>query len=298
MDLSFRGTRGGSLYATRLGSSATSVALLLDAASLPERINKSSRVIIKPNLVEALQPPITTPVGLVSSIVEYIQSNSPGVEVIIADGTGSLDYDTAHVFRELGYAEAASRLRVRLIDLNNEELVSLQIPGLKRWPEFYLPKLVMESFLLSVPVLKAHTLAGVTLTMKNMVGLAPPSHYQQGGHWRKSSFHTDIDEAVYELNRYRTPDFTVLDATVGMREAHLWGAHLDPPPGLIVAGSDPVKIDAFGASLLNRDWREVGHIRLANGVIGEAEPNMPEFVEGEETESGAGVKPSEELTRD
>jgi uncharacterized protein (DUF362 family) len=253
---------------------------LLEAASLPELISRagSARVIIKPNLVEALKPPITTPVGLVAAILEYIRAYLPEVEVLIADGTGSLDYDTDYVFRELGFEELAKNTGVRLVDLNKEDSVRLEIPGLKRWPEFYLPKIVMESFLLSVPVLKAHTLAGVTLTMKNMVGLAPPAHYQQGGHWRKSAFHSGIDEAVYELNRYRTPDFTVLDATIGMRDSHLSGAHLDPPPGLIVAGSDPVKIDACGAGLLNRDWRKVGHIRMADGVIGEAEPNEPEFV--------------------
>ncbi len=269
-----------SIYATLLVTWKESVALLLDAASLKAKLHGKERVIIKPNLVEAIMPPVTTPVDLVCAIVEYIQSNVPGIEVIVADGTGSLDYDTAHVFAELGYGELSQRLGVRLIDLNNEESVRLEIAGLKRWPEFYLPKIVMESFLISVPVLKAHTLAGVTLTMKNMIGLAPPARYQQGGHWRKSSFHTGIDEAVFELNQYRTPDFTVLDATVGMSEAHLWGAHLDPPPWLVVAGTDPVKIDAYGAGLLNRDWRDVGHIRMADGVLGGAEPNTPVLIEG------------------
>lgn len=268
------------IYATSLATWKESVATLLDAASLGAKLRDKERVIVKPNLVEALEPPVTTPVDLVSAIVEYIQTNVPDIEVIVADGSGSLDYDTAHVFAELGYGELAKKLGVELIDLNNEESVRLEIAGLKRWPEFYLPKIVMESFLISVPVLKAHTLAGVTLTMKNMIGLAPPERYQQGGHWRKSSFHTGIDEAVFELNQYRTPDFTVLDATIGMSEAHLWGAHLDPPPGLVAASADPVKIDAWGAGLLKRNWQDVGHIRLANGVLGEAEPNEPVFVEG------------------
>ena len=93
----------------------------------------------------------------------------------------------------------------------------------------YLPELLFNSFLISVPVLKAHSLAEVTLTMKNMLGCAPPHHYQCGGRWKKSAFHEQIQEAVLDLNRYRTPDFTVLDATVGMSEAHVWGAHCQPP---------------------------------------------------------------------
>jgi uncharacterized protein (DUF362 family) len=275
-----------SLFAVPVLSWSKSTALLLDRAGLAGMLKDEARVIIKPNLVEALMPPITTPVDLVAAIVEYIQLNLPGIEIVVADGTGSLDYDTAHVFRELGYEELPASLGIRLLDLNNEEPVRLELPGLKRWPEFYLPQIVMESFLISVPVLKAHTLSGVTLTMKNMVGLAPPIRYQQGGHWRKSAFHKDIDEAIFELNQYRSPDFTILDATVGMSEAHLWGPHLDPPPGLLVAGSDPVKIDAYGTKLLKRDWRDVGHIRLADKVLGSAEPNLPEFLKGLDRTAG------------
>ena len=43
-------------------------------------------------------------------------------------------------------------------------------------------------------VLKAHSLAGVTPTMKNMMGLPPPAHYQQGGYWKKASFDETIQK--------------------------------------------------------------------------------------------------------
>lgn len=164
----------------------------------------------------------------------------------------------------------ARRYGVKLLDLNQAELVSVSNKDCCRWPQMYLPTIVFESFLLSVPVLKAHTLAGVTLTMKNMMGLAPPSHYQQGGHWKKAAFHERIQEAIFDLNRYRTPDFSLIDATVGMREAHLWGAHCEPPPNLLVAGFDPVAVDAYATGLLDRDWRQIDHIRLADGVLGSA----------------------------
>ena len=254
------------------------LSLLLCEAGLFEKLSDKTRVLIKPNLVEAINPPVTTPVDIVGEIVGFIQRELPSIEIIVADGTGSLDYDTAHVFTELGYEELALKYNVSLVDLNKEESVRLEVEGCARWPELYLPKIALESFLISVPVLKAHTLAGVTLTMKNMVGLAPPNKYQQGGHWRKSAFHTNIDEAVFDLNRYRSADFTILDAREGMSEAHLWGRKLDPPPGLIVAGTDVVKIDAYGARLLKRNWQDVGHLRLADGVLGEAEPNEPSFV--------------------
>ena len=70
----------------------------------------------------------------------------------------------------------------------------------------HLPEIVFDTFLLSVPVLKAHTLAGITLTLKNMMGLPPPAHYQQRNGWKKSKFHHSIGLAIADLNRYRCPD--------------------------------------------------------------------------------------------
>jgi uncharacterized protein (DUF362 family) len=166
----------------------------------------------------------------------------------------------------------AREKEVQLIDLNEAPLRRQSRKICQRWPEMYLPQVALESFLISIPVLKAHTLADVTLTMKNMMGLAPPRYYQQGGQWKKASFHNRIHEAILDLNRYRTPDFTILDATVGMQEAHLWGPTCAPPHNLLAAGFDPVAIDAFGAGLLGLDWRTVGHIQQAHGELGFAEP--------------------------
>ncbi|MEE8574305.1 MAG: DUF362 domain-containing protein [Thermodesulfobacteriota bacterium] len=247
------------------------VGALLEASGLGAPLASVARVIVMPNLVEALKPPITTPVGIVEAAVDFIATAAPKAEIIVADGTGSLDYDTFHCFDELGYTDMAHRMEdrgVRLMDLNTEPTVCLSPPGLKAWPEIHLPKIIMESYLISIPVLKAHTLSGVTLTMKNMFGAAPPEFYQQGGNWRKSAFHERIHESVFDVNLCRTPDFTLLDATVGMSTAHLWGPECDPPVGLIVCGFDPVAIDACGTELLGRDPDSIGHIVMANGVIG------------------------------
>ena len=249
---------------------------VLDAANLPGALRRRKRILVKPNLVEILPPPITTPPALIAALVEYLQEKAPGVEIVIAEGCGSKADDTRHVFEGLGYVDLSHRYGVALLDLNQAELISVRNPLCSRWPQMFLPAIVFESFLLSVPVLKAHSLAGVTLTMKNMMGLAPPVHYQQGGHWKKAAFHHRIQEAIFDLNRYRTPDFTLLDATVGMCEAHLWGATCDPPPNVLVAGFDPVAVDAFATGLLERDWRQIGHIRLADGVLGSAAASVVE----------------------
>jgi len=263
----------GTVYTTSSVSGTKNLPALLDAARLPAVLKQKGieTILVKPNLVEALAPPITTPVGLVGALVEYLQAKTRA-RIIIAEGCGAMNYDTWYVFQKLGYVSLAERLHVELLDLNDDKGVVLTNPTCRRWPEMYLPRIALESFLISVPVLKAHSMAGVTLTMKNMIGLAPPSRYQLGSSWKKSAFHHHIQDAVADLNRYRTPDFTVLDATVGMAKAHLWGPPCDPPVGILAAGFDPVAIDSYGTGLLKKKWQDIGHIRTVNGELGTAEP--------------------------
>ncbi len=262
----------GTVFVAEFSDWRDSVSRLLDGAGLLAALGDKNRVLLKPNLVENLQPPITTPVGLIEAIVDYLRQRKSELGIIVGEGTGSRDYDTFHPFRELGYVEMAERLGVELIDLNEQPLRTMRNPGCRRWPEMHLPEIVFESFLISVPVLKAHSLAGVTMTLKNMMGCAPPAYYEQGGHWKKASFHQDIQAAVFDLNRYRTPDFTVLDATVGMQEAHLWGPTCKPPHRKLAASWDPVAIDVYGTGLLGRDWRGIGYLAMAHEQLGIAEP--------------------------
>ena len=172
----------------------------------------------------------------------------------------------------LGYLPLARKDNVELLDLNTLPCRHLQNSSCSRWPEMYLPELIFNSYLISVPVLKAHSLSKVTLSMKNMMGCAPPAHYKSRGGWGKAAFHHQIHEAVFDLNRYRKPDFTILDASIGMATAHLWGPTCAPPVGKIAAAYDPVAIDAYGTSLLKKSWQDIDHIRMAHKVLGNAEP--------------------------
>ena len=260
------------VYTTSFSSWQKSIPRLLTATGLIDRLATEKTILIKPNLVEPQKPPITTPVELVAALVSFIHESHPRLEIIIGEGCGSSSLNTWQIFEALGYNRLADLDHVSLMDLNESSLVHLQDKNCSRWPEMHLPRIAFESFLISVPVLKAHSLAGVTLTMKNMIGLAPPAHYQQGGSWKKSSFHQRIQEAVFDLNCYRTPDFTLLDATIGMQEAHLWGPTCDPPPNRLAASFDPVAVDTYGCNLLGIKWDSIGHIRMAHNVLGSADP--------------------------
>ena len=120
--------------------------------------------------------------------------------------------------------------------------------------------MALDHFIISVPVLKAHSLSAMTGTLKNMLGFAPPRYYQQGGHWKKSAFHQHMHRSIVELNYHRAADLTIMDATVGLASHHLGGAHCRPAINQIVAGFDPLQTDRLGAALLGRDWRRIPHL--------------------------------------
>ena len=236
-----------------------SVPKVLDAVGAREALAAQPAVLIKPNLVNATPPPVTTPVECVAAVVEYIRARSDA-KVAIAEGCGAAGHGTQRCFDDLGYTELSRRLGVPLVDLNTAPTVLLRRDDCRVFPEFHMPEIALDHFIVSVPVLKAHSLAEITGTMKNMMGFAPPAHYQQGGHWKKSAFHARMHEAIVELNRYRSADLTLLDATVGLAEFHLGGAECDPPVNRLVAGFDPVRVDRLAADLLGLDWQRIPHL--------------------------------------
>jgi uncharacterized protein (DUF362 family) len=257
--------------AKTFGSFAETLPELLSEIGAAASLSRQERILIKPNLVNASPPPITLPVAACEALVTFCRRHSHA-EIVIAEGTGEPDVSTDELFERHGYRRLAEEYGVRLIDLNDAELVKLTDVASHVFPTFMIPKVIMEAFVISAATLKAHSLARVTLSMKNMIGVAPPSYYQRGGYWRKSAFHHQMQSSIFELNRYRKPDLAFIDASIGMARHHLGGPTCDPPIGKLVAGFDPVAVDAAGAELLGIPWRHVGHIKMADGVLGQAEP--------------------------
>ncbi|MEK7475940.1 MAG: DUF362 domain-containing protein [Candidatus Coatesbacteria bacterium] len=240
-------------------SYAESVPRVLDAAGAASLLSRQNAILIKPNLVEAVPPPVTTPVECVEAVIAYCRACSKA-SLVVAEGCGAASYDTELAFDKLGYAALSKRTGVPLLNLNTAPTILLRNAACRVFPAFHMPAVAMDHFVISVPVLKAHSLAKITGTLKNMMGFAPPAHYQQGGHWKKSAFHGAMHEAIRDLNRHRTPDLTLLDARVGLAEYHLGGAECSPRVMKLVAGADPVEVDRLAASLLGFDWRSIPHL--------------------------------------
>jgi len=249
-----------SLSVIEFESFEVSVPQALEEAGLSQCVGSHERVLVKPNLINDAPPPITTPVACVEAVVRYLQAHSDAT-IVVGEGCGSSRLETPQVFAALGYDAMAERLGVELVDLNEAPLRRLENAACDVFPEMYLPEIALDSFLVSVPVLKAHSLADITGTLKNMIGLAPPKYYSgRFGSWKKAVFHGRMQESISDLVRYRSPDFTLMDASVGMAEFHLGGPECDPPISKLLAAADGVAVDRFAADLLGLDWRTIGHL--------------------------------------
>ncbi len=240
----------------------TSVAEALDPIHAGRLFAKQDKILIKPNLVTDAPFPVTTSPRFCGAIIDYIRAHSKA-DIVIAEGVGDPASETMDIFHSLGYTRLAEEKGVELADLNTAPVIRLENPDCKRFPEFYIPEIAMDHFIVSAPVLKAHSLSVYTGTLKNMVGFAPPAHYAgSGGIWNKAEFHIDIQQAIIDLNRYRHPDLSIIDASVGLADYHLGGPECDPPVGQLVTGLDPVAVDRMAAGLLGLDWQKIGHLAV------------------------------------
>ncbi|MHC4399174.1 MAG: DUF362 domain-containing protein [Planctomycetota bacterium] len=238
-----------------------SVPKVFDAVGAGDVLKEQSSVLIKPNLINASPFPVTTPPECVEAVIEYVRSCCEAA-IVVGEGCGDPGLQTDEVFDRLGYRDLARSLGIELVDLNHAPLARLENEACTTFREMYLPEIALSHYLISVPVLKAHSFSEITGTLKNMIGLAPPQYYSgRFGTWKKAAFHRHMHRSIVDLNRYRTPDLSLMDATVGMPDFHLGGAHCDPPLNKLIAGFDPVKVDRRSAELLGLEWRRIGHLK-------------------------------------
>jgi len=247
-----------------LTSYLESVRNALDRLGAQSVLTSQRAIMIKPNLVNGSPYPVTTPPECCEAIIEYIRSIT-NIPIVIAEGTGDASLETDDVFQILGYKHLSQKMDVPLIDLNHAPLKHLENNTCSVFKEMYLPECVFDHYLISVPVLKAHSLSRLTGSLKNMMGIAPPKFYSgQYGVWKKAVFHNNMHESIMDLNRYRTPDLTIMDAGIGLPEYHLGGKECDPPIKKILAGFNPLLLDRTAAGLLNMDWRAIKHLLVNN----------------------------------
>jgi uncharacterized protein (DUF362 family) len=246
---------------------AESAKAALEASDFASHIKEASKVIIKPNIIEDVRPPLTTDVRCIEAIIKFIKERFSDKNIVIAEGSGGCS--TSKAYKVLGYELISEEYDVPLIDLDEEsEIKTIKVPNALEWKEIRLPEPIIEGFLISVPVLKHHTITRVTLSLKNLIGILPKKHYSGYWSYNKSMVHKDdVEKVIHDIHRIRRADFAVIDAAIGQYGSHLTGGKpFDPPIGKIIAADNPVEADEAGCGFLDEDPLDIEHIQYCKSI--------------------------------
>jgi uncharacterized protein (DUF362 family) len=155
---------------------------------------------------------------------------------------------------------AREGVKVELIDFTHEPYTWVKSKGLAN-PEYAVPKVVTEATrIISAPALKTHSMTGTTVSLKNVaVGLMSGRAY---GFFKYGCPHQNIPAWITDVASTFKIDYTVVDGIWGMEgNGPLSG---DPiPMDLIIAGADPVAVDAVCTAIMGFNPQNIGHITVA-----------------------------------
>lgn len=256
-------------------------------AMFPELRIQDRRVLLKPNFVEVDRAGVinTHPLLLHGAIEAFRRAGA--ADVVVGEGPGHRR-DTEYLLYETGIGEVLRDTGTRFVDLNLDDVT--RIPMLGRFGSLgslYLPDTLLGSDLLvSLPKLKTHHWAGVTLSLKNMFGIVPGGVYG----WPKNALHmAGIGNSILDINAtLATMDrFTIVDGIVGMDgNGPIQG---EPrPAGVVVMGVDHVAVDATCCRLMKIVPERVDYLQRASTFLGNLSASRidqrAERITGRETE--------------
>jgi len=227
---------------------------------------RNKRVVLKPNLVE-FDPNgvINTHPAVIEAAVDAFKTLGAR-EVIVAEGPGHRR-DNEYLLSASGLYDVIKEHRVRYVDLNNDDVRLTKLKsGFTNLKQLYLPETLYNADLLvSMPKLKTHHWAGVTLSLKNMFGIIPGSVYG----WPKNALHwAGINGSIVDINSsLPLPRFAIVDGIVGMDgNGPLQGQA--KKAGVLVFGADFVAVDATAARLMKIEPRKVKYLETAGEFLG------------------------------
>ena len=228
-------------------------------AEMPEVRGK--RVLIKPNLVDFLENhPVTTAPEVVGAVADLLFELGAR-EIIVGDGS-AFRRETLPIAEANGLTAILADRGLKFIDLNYDDPqpVSVKENWFRRCTEFWLPRHVLNSdLIISVPKLKTHHWAGVSLSLKNLLGVVPGARYG----WPKNMIHVNgLPMSILGVYQVLPPVISVVDGVIGMEgDGPLFGNPVSH--GLLAVGRDPVSVDITCAQLMGFTIESVPHLKLA-----------------------------------
>lgn len=248
---------------------------------LASLIGADDWVVIKPNIVTCygqadFNPGMVTDPRIVRSLIAWLVEHKCGGRITIAEGAGQWmpaaraqtatdgwTTDWGGAFGGCSYklivdefSKGHPGIRFEIVDLNFHESAELPAPQ-NPHRVYHVPNVIQRcDRLISVTPFKTNSGTGVSLAMKNYVGIAPGAKYG----FPKKALHRlgPIEEIVVDLFSFHPADYAILGGC--------WGAEAEGSPvhhNLIVAGANAVAVDAVGATLMGFRPADLAFLRLA-----------------------------------
>ena len=219
-------------------------------------------VYIKPNLTGG-RPScdgLTADIGSVRAVLERLH-DCPRITI------GESCSDTTNAFDELGYRELAEEFPgVQLEDIRTSEIVWKPIPRPFHTKEMPFNASVFEyDYVVNIAKMKTHSLAGVTLCLKNIFGFIPTRK-------QKLMYHPFIRKAMLDMNQVVPSHFSIVDG--------VWGNEFDEiqstpkHTGAIIAGENLLAVDTIAAETMGIDVNDMDTYRSAFELWGKPEINL------------------------
>ncbi len=241
---------------------------LLEAIRPEEDIDRGALIGIKPNLVLAKPSAsgATTTPEIVEGVIEYLQAKGFD-KIVIMEGSWVGDR-TPEAFRVCGYERLSKKYNVPLVDLQKDRYRAFEVNGMKINVCEHVAKV---DYLINVPVLKGHCQTNITCALKNMKGCIPD--------FEKRRFHSmGLHKPIAYLNKIIKQDLIIVDGMNGDLNFEEGGNPV--PMNRIIAGKDPVLVDAYAAQLMGYDIKEIPYISIAESIgVGSADLASADIVE-------------------
>jgi uncharacterized protein (DUF362 family) len=241
--------------AIRFISYEETVPKLLDLLKLHNEIKKYDKIVLKPSLSDIKED--STSKEFVEAVLRFcIANKNPVTEVFIAEGADGSD--TTDLFDKHGYRSLAEKYDVTLADLNEADTETIRNEDFLRFSEIEYPKLLSESFIISLPKLAENSETDISGALSNMLGAFPSDYYSGFFSEGKNKIRKwPIKYSIHDIIKCKSPEFTIMDAS---------------NQGYVLAGL-PLEIDKQSAKLLGKAWSDVPYIKLMDDHFIELEHN-------------------------
>ena len=235
-------------------------------------IKLSNKVYIKVNGIDFKKHVYTSP-EVLEAVIKYLKSINAEVYVMENSTQANL---TRIVFAITGYKEICEKLDVKIIYLDEEDTKTFEFngkPSIEEDPNGYnlktfrLPLTITEIIknrdnitYINIPKLKTHSMAGVTLGIKNQWGY--PQHADRG-----KDHNYNLHSKLVDLYEIIKPDITIIDGLEGTIHGHYpptaWEDRLVKQFNILIGGRDTLAVDVVGARIFGLSIDEIPHLKIA-----------------------------------